>query len=168
MFRLRENAWTGTEDQMVKLFIEKYKETDLIFGHDFIRGKYYEQVHVPEINRRSDLVIVAEKRLINIEFKLGDHKCLMKQAEDHMRWADYNYVCVPINFLRIYPVRFVPKLLEKKIGLLACAKGSFVEIFRAKHNTYKAGKEKPIRENVLKKLSGMEPVYVEGRGNIWF
>lgn len=79
MFRLQENRFTGSEDTLVKLFIETYKDTELAFGDGWEKGQFYEQVRVPEIGRVSDLVIVCQSRLINVEFKLRDWNCLLNQ-----------------------------------------------------------------------------------------
>lgn len=153
MFKLHENNFHGSEDELVKLFIKKYEDRELIFGDNFIKGEYFEQVSIPQIRRISDLIIVCgERRIINIEFKLGDWNCLVNQCSDHLKWADYSYACVPINFLRVYPKDFCKILIAKGIGLVVGSNETFFEVFRAKHNTYKNGKSKELRNIVLRKL----------------
>lgn len=154
MFKLYENRFFGSEDDLVKAFISKYKNRDISFGDKFIRGEYFEQIRIPEVRRVSDLVVKCEKsRLINIEFKLSDYACVMRQAKDHLRWADYSYICAPINSLEIFPQSFVLELIERGIGLIVGNEKTFVEVFRAKHNTYKKGKVKEFRLNVLNRIN---------------
>lgn len=154
MFRSWKNSFNGSEDDLVKAFISFYQKEELIFSNDqYIVGQYYEQIRIKSIGRVSDLIIkCTESRLINIEFKLGDYQCLLRQAKDHLKWADYSYVCVPINYLRIFPQSFCHELLEARIGLIVGSNDNFIEIFKAKHNTYKKGKSKEIRNLVLDKL----------------
>lgn len=155
VFRLPENNFFDSEDDLVKAFIEKFRDVDILFGEIGIKGKYYEQIRIPEIGRVSDLIIrCGDSRLINIEFKLKDYLCVMKQATDHLKWADYSYICVPINALRTFPQTFVPRIVEANIGLLVGDGEVFVELIRAKHNTYKAAKDKNIRRKVLETLKG--------------
>ena len=115
MFRLHENRFTGVEDTLVKSFIDKYKDYELDFGDNSDTGAFYEQVRVPEIGRISDLGIMCQHRVVNIEFKLGDWKCLLSQSIDHLKWCDYSYVCVPINWLRMYPQVFYEEILKNGI-----------------------------------------------------
>ena len=153
MFNNWDNRFTGTEDQMVKQFIREFKPKSLRFSDTFVRAQYYEQVRIPQISRVSDLIVRAgDSRLINIEFKLDDWDCLMRQARDHMKWCDYGYVCVPLTYLSWKPHRHVNFLLSKGIGLIGATNDTFVEVFKAKHNTYKKGKSKEIRNSVLKTL----------------
>jgi len=153
MFRLKENRFIGSEDDLVKSFIEKFKDEGLIFGQHTFKGEYFEQIRIKEIGRVSDLIIkVGDSRLINIEFKLGDWNCLLNQAKDHLKWADYSYACVPINWLRVFPRQFCKSILENKIGLLVGSEDTFIEVFRAKHNTYSSGKSKELRNKVLNDL----------------
>lgn len=161
MFKLYENRFTGSEDTLVKSFIEKYKDQELDFGNTWVKGKYYEQVRIREINRISDLIVrCGDSRLINIEFKLGDWHCVLQQAIDHLKWCDYSYVCVPVNYLRVFPQRFCNELLDKRIGLIVGTSQTFFEVFRAKHNTYKAGKSKELRLKVLNHLKIKDQVQV--------
>lgn len=159
MFRLLENKSYQYEDDLVKAFIEKFKDQELNFGNDWVKGEFFEQVRVPEIGRISDLVVCCgERRLINIEFKLGDYACLENQCIDHLKWADYSYACVPINWLRIYPQSFCESLLRRGIGLIVGSKDTFIEVFRAKHNTYKAGKSKELRTKVYRTIKPLKPI----------
>lgn len=152
MFRLHENRFTGVEDTLVKSFIDKYKDYELDFGDNSDTGAFYEQVRVPEIGRISDLVIICQHRIVNIEFKLGDWKCLLSQSIDHLKWCDYSYVCVPINCLRMYPQVFCEELLKNGIGLIVGSNDTFIEVFRARHNTFKNGKDKSLRSKVFSRI----------------
>lgn len=154
MFRLEQNRFYGSEDDLVKAFVKLFKDEGLEFGDKLIIGEYYEQVSIPEIGRRSDLIIkCGNSRLINIEFKLVDYSCVFSQATDHMRWADYSYVCLPMNSMRMIPQYFISNLVEKGIGLIVGNGSTFYEVFRARHITYKMGKIKDFRLNVLNRIN---------------
>lgn len=148
-----ENPYWGYEDTFVKMFIAKYKDREFLFGHDLVKGEFYEQIRVPEIGRVSDLIIKLGRRLVNIEFKLSDWSCVLQQGKDHLAWADYSYVCVPTNYLTSFPQKFCLELLNNGIGLIVGDKNTFTEIFRAKHNTYKNGKNKAYRTKVLERIN---------------
>ena len=59
---------------------------------------------------------------------------------------------MPTNALAFSPTYFLPAVIEHGLGLLVGAEDSFIEIRRAKHNTYKAGKVKDIRNKVKQSL----------------
>lgn len=147
-----EKPFWGSEDEFVKLFISKYKNEQLLFGSELVKGEYFEQIRIPEVGRVSDLIIQCNRRLINIEFKLGDWNCVLHQAKDHLKWADYSYVCVPTNYLTGFPQSFCLELLSNGIGLIVGDRNTFTEIFRAKHNTYKTKKIKEFRLKVLSRI----------------
>lgn len=155
MFRLPEYNFFESEDDLVKAFIEKFRDVDILFGEIGILAKFYEQIRIPEIGRVSDLILrCGDSRLINIEFKLHDYLCVIEQATDHLKWADYSYICVPINALRTFPLTFVSRITDANIGLIVGDGDVFIELIRAKHNTFKAGKQKKIRRKVLETLKG--------------
>ena len=148
-----ENPFWGYEDQLVKKFISKYKNKELLFGSELVKGEYFEQIRVPEIGRVSDLIIKCGKRLINVEFKLTDWACVLQQAKDHLKWADYSYVCLPSNQMTHFPQSFCLQLIENGIGLIIGDNNTFTEVFRAKHNTYKSKKIKSFRLNVIERIN---------------
>ena len=153
MFLLQKSIFYGSEDDLVKSFIKKCKDETLIFGNNRIKGEYYEQIRVPEIGRVSDLIIkCGDRRLINIEFKLSDHNYVLKQAKDHLYWADYSYICMPIDHLAYLPQGYFLELIKKGIGFIAGNDDTFIQVLRARHNTYKKGKDKQFRLNVLNRL----------------
>jgi len=167
MFRDYSDVFEGSEDDMVKMFIKKFIDRELIFGDKWIRGKYYEQVSVLEVGRVSDLIVMCgSRRLINIEFKLKNYSCVFQQAKDHLKWCDYSYICIPFDLLIWIPRSFIKDVLEAGIGLLAATKTTFIEVFRARHNTYKSGKSKTLRTKVFIRLQSKEPVKLEPNGRL--
>lgn len=154
MFPNYPHRYNGSEDVFVKKFIKLIAHQKLYFGKRGLKGKFHEQISIPSIRRTSDLIIYTKTndRLINIEFKLKDHKCLMKQATDHLKWCDYSYVCVPASLYINYPKNYSQRLRDKGIGLILGNAETFMEIFRAKYNSYKGGKNKEIRNFVKNKL----------------
>jgi len=152
MFLLPENRWIYSEADLVKEFIEKYANRRLAFN-DWQRFKTYTEVHVPEIRRRSDVILHTQhKKLVNIEFKLDDLDSVLKQSIDHLKWADYSVVCMPASAFHNAQMRWMTKFAEKGIGILLHVNGTFIEILKAYHNTYSEGKSKVIRTNVLSRL----------------
>ena len=153
MIWLHKNNFKGSEDDLVKSFLRIFKDESFLFGDKYIKGECYEQIRVPEIGRRSDLIIkCGDRRLINIEFKLRDHNYVLKQAKDHLHWADYSYICMPMNHLSFLYQGFFLELIESGIGLMVGNDDTFIQVLRAKHNTYKKGKDKQFRLNVLNRL----------------
>ena len=158
IFRYSGKGHTGSEDDLVKLFIQLFENHLLTCGNTYEYGKYYEQIRIPEIGRVSDLVIDMDGRLINIEFKLQDHKCLKAQAIDHLQWCDYSYVCVPAGYYSIYPNDFYQNMKDRGIGIILATGTTFIEILRGYRNTYKAGKKRAVRDFVVNKLNQSKPV----------
>lgn len=111
--------------------------------------KIYREIYVPEISRRSDLVVFFSKRKIfNIECKLFDAGEVIRQAKDHLSWADYSYICFPHN---VYlPNYRREQILKNKLGLLFwIPEVGLIEGIMAEHNT---DKDKLIRKNLINSL----------------
>lgn len=145
------------EDQMqadVENWLNNYtfwKSTEAGYSREKVDLKIYREVYIPEIGRRSDLIVFFSKRKIfNIECKLFQSGEVIKQATDHQHWANYSYVCMPHNV-------FIPDIdkrmmMKRGIGLLLwIPEFGLIEAIYAVHQT--AGQlNKQIRENVLKTL----------------
>ena len=113
--------------------------------------KIYREIHVPEIGRRSDLIVFFSKRKIfNIECKLFDGGGVIKQAKDHLAWADYSYICFPHN---VYLPNYQRTLMLKHgIGLLYWIPGfGLIEGIMANYNE-NSKKDKLIRQNLMNSL----------------
>jgi hypothetical protein len=157
IFRIYTNRFQGSESQLEDAFIYLMKKQSLNFSDDFPNPIFYRQVNIPLINRRSDIIVKAKNRLINIEFKLDAWKHVLEQAVDHLQWADYSYVAVPAANLEVFPNNFINLVQEKRLGLIILTPYTFVEIVRGKHNTYTRGKKKNVRNQVLKELTKKRP-----------
>lgn len=73
---------------------------------------------VPFLSRCIDMVLVDEqKQVITIEFKLTKWRDAILQAYDHLRAADYAYICMPKK-RREPSALFIDELKNKGIGLL--------------------------------------------------
>ena len=123
------------------------------------------------ISKRSDLIIYfSDRKIINIESKLTDTGCVINQAKDHLKWADYSYILIPYNAyigkqdyktcfdLGIGIILFYFEKLSKEyykfykdqcLPIPKYHNPIFIESFRAKHNTYKNLKDKDIRKDAL-------------------
>ena len=52
------------------------------------------EFRVPEVGRISDhVLLINNKRAINIECKLEDIEGVIRQAKDHLGWCDYSVIC---------------------------------------------------------------------------
>ena len=141
------------EYELVDLFIQEYTLSKLLFS-DWVSLRMYQEVRVPEISRRSDIVLMTDHgRVINVEFKLNDLRGVFKQAKDHKKWADYSVVCMPANAFAQESAHFIGKFIEEGIGVLLYAGGKFIEIVKPYNNTYKSGKQKSIRMAVIHRLN---------------
>lgn len=152
MFRLPQNTFHGSEDDLVKAFIRMQKPHSLAFSSGWAKGHYYEQVRIPEVRRVSDLIVKCGRRLINVEFKLSDYDCVLSQAKSHTRWADYSYIAIPINLLAHLPFGYTQRVQDAGVGLIGVSGDTIVEVFKAKYQTYKAGKDREIRNAVKDRL----------------
>jgi hypothetical protein len=110
--------------------------------------KIYREVNIPEIGRISDIIIyLTDRRIINIECKLVDYGTVVSQSMDHLRWADYSYVCL---FADTYlPAYILDKMIVNGIGLIFWTPEFLVEVIQSGYNKKK---DKTIRESVMKKL----------------
>lgn len=147
-----------TEAQIVQDFIAAYSIERFYFDQDYdpvlLETEFFQEVTIPHIGRRSDVIMKVKKNtLINIEFKLTNWRSVFSQAYDHLKWADYSYICMPDYAMNFTPTEFHTKIIEHKIGLLLYANNAFTHAVKAYHNSYKERKDKKIRkalESILK------------------
>jgi hypothetical protein len=124
-----------------------------------MRPNVYTEVGIPSIGRRSDIIARwPDGKMINIECKLDDYGVVIQQARDHLRWADYSYICFYAD--AYFPARSIQKLVQMGIGLIYWRPGKqFTEVVQSYYNTYKGGKDKKIRMLVESKLRDKEPMF---------
>lgn len=145
---IHKDFFTGSEDDLVKLFIKLNPKIRLISTQ---KPQYYQEVTIKQIRRRSDLIIKIPKRVVNIEFKLHDVDTVIRQAKDHCKWADYSYICMPISSI-LHRRDLFTRLIKTNIGLIVGSNTGFYELIGARYNSFKKGKDRSIRDSVLKKL----------------
>lgn len=141
--------------EQVKEMLLKYPFVDISEG---FRKKIepptiYREITVPEIGRRSDLIVkFSDRKIFNIECKLFDADMVIKQAADHLFWADYSYICFPHN---VYLPNYRRKqMLEHGIGLLYFIPDTgLIEVIMADHNKKK---DELIRKNILSNLKRID------------
>lgn len=152
-YRCPETEWQMQEKVVRFLQNQKYYNSYL----EEITPTIFTEVHIPEVHRRSDIVVyLSPKRIYNIELKLNDIKGVVKQAIDHLKWADYSYVCLPHNAWISHPE--FKTMLDNNIGLITYLNPfEMVEVMFARHNTYKGGKDREIRAAVNKRLESLLP-----------
>jgi hypothetical protein len=104
-----------------------------------------QEVTIPAVGRRSDIVVYfSQRKVFNIECKLANVDSVLAQALDHYRWANYSYVCMPVD---AYITNWhKTQLMKKGIGLLLFIPehGSVAEMIHARHH-YPEDKELAAR-----------------------
>jgi len=72
---------------------------------------------IPEIGRRSDhILVINNKRIVNIECKLKNINKVIKQAKDHLEWCDYSVIIMPPD-LGYLANHHITECIKNKIGL---------------------------------------------------
>lgn len=113
--------------------------------------KIYSEIHIPWCGRRSDIIVqITPRKIYNIECKLTDVQGVITQAINHLKWADYSYVCMPNNVWIANGYR--TQMIELGIGLLLWDPESLkpTEAIYSRHNKKK---DKSIRKKVNAKLN---------------
>ena len=143
----KSNGHNGCEDDMQREVAETFRNQEFYTG-SYVKPKIYREVTIPEIGRRSDVIVqVTPRKIFNIECIIVDANGVVSQAIDHLKWADYSYVCIHDRaYIATYIVR---EMLKYGIGLLLWKQGVLTEAFGAEYNK---GKDKRIRELVMKSL----------------
>ncbi len=110
--------------------------------------RVYREVNISSIGRISDVIIyITDRKIVNIECKLADYGTVISQARDHLKWADYSYVCL---FADTYlPAYEIDRMITNGIGLLLWRPDNFIEVIQSGYNK---AKDKSIRDNVIKIL----------------
>lgn len=74
------------------------------------------EVQMKEVNRIADFLILSGTRLVNVEAKCFGLDKLIKQLDDHAKYADYCFAFIPS--VTITPDWFKRQLVEKGYGLI--------------------------------------------------
>jgi hypothetical protein len=118
----------------------------------FLEGKkipYVAEAHVPQVGRIADFLILKNDKLINVEAKCHDFKCVMQQLRSHSMYCDYSFAYIPDYCLT--PKWFKKELMESGFGLIAYNVNTKIvtEVFEAHINK---GLSKTLRDNWVDKL----------------
>lgn len=101
-------------DHMMK---KKFRHQQSRWVVDYIKAKVYSEIFIPRINRRSDVIVkLSDRKIFNIECKINDVGGVISQAEDHLYWANYSYVC--LHAMTYIPSYQIKEMVEKGIGLM--------------------------------------------------
>jgi len=150
--RIMPDTVTSYSEYSMQLQVAEY------FSHrkfgDSLTSKVYREIKIPSIGRISDIIIyLSDRKIINIECKLYDYRVVIKQAIDHLRWADYSYVCFFAN--TYLPAYILDLMITKGIGLLLWTPDIFVEVLQSGYNK---SKDKVIKQEVLRKLKKRDQI----------
>lgn len=141
-----------SEDEMQKGVFDyftarKFRPSDHA-NWNLITPKVYREIRIPQIGRISDVIVyITDRKIVNIECKLVDYGIVLQQAKDHLKWADYSYVCLPAE---IYlPAYILDAMINYGIGLLFWHQTYFVEVLQSGYNKQK---DKELRKQVMSEL----------------
>jgi len=109
-------------------------------------GDVFKEVRIPDIGRISDIIVlITDRKIINVECKLLDYTTVLEQAKDHLKWCDYSYICLHAD--AYIPGYITYKILKAGIGLIVWRKGEKpTEVIQAYWNK---NKDKALRAQVL-------------------
>lgn len=112
----------------------------------FEHKKKYKKIEceIPFLSRCIDMVLIDQSnKIITIEFKLSKWRNAIEQAYDHMRGADYAYVCLP---KKEPSDKLIKELKQNGIGLLLYDEKAAVD---EKIEVYLKAEESNRRVNTL-------------------
>ena len=148
------------EDEMQRQVAEYFSQRKFVpsnwngYVNSMITPKVYREVRISQIGRISDIIIyITDRKIINIECKMAGYDEVIRQAKDHLSWADYSYVCFHAN--SYLPSSSVRDLLNNGIGLLLWIPEIFTEVIQATHNKKK---DKAIHNKVLNILKKKDSI----------
>lgn len=143
------------QDDMRKLL---YSSEELIYprgAHNWHNSyiqpiAFASEVHVPEIKRRADFLLVRKDKLVNVEAKVEINTILVEQLNDHAGYCDYCYALIS-NFT-LTPSWFKKELLSKGYGLLVhnSSTGVVTEALEAHYNKGRDVKLRDAYRNVVR------------------
>jgi hypothetical protein len=118
--RITNGATEFTMQEQIHEFLYNYefnKETSQYPFYKVLPKIVLRELRIPEINRISDHVILLDnKRTVNIEDKLDSIECVIAQAKDHLQWCDYSVICVPPDRTYI-PTKYIKQIIDLGIGM---------------------------------------------------
>jgi hypothetical protein len=133
------------QDKVAEYFANRIFLSSEPYHKRRIIPKVYREVYIAKIGRISDIIIfITDRKIVNIECKLIDYNGVINQAIDHLKWADYSYVCFYAD--TYLPAYVIDKMLSNGIGLLLWQPGMFAEVLQSGFNKLK---DKSLRTEVL-------------------
>lgn len=114
------------------------------------------EFRVPEIGRISDhVLLINNRRVVNIECKLDDIAGVICQAQDHLKWCDYSIICMPPDG-RYIPTKYIKEIIEKGIGLWYWFKD--IGIFEFINPKFNRNKDKELRKKIISRVNEKNPL----------
>lgn len=108
--------------------------------------KFLREVHVKEVSRIADFLLLQGNTLINVELKTNPSSVLIDQIKDHSYYCDYSFALVP-DFCLI-PKWFIGRLYNLGIGLIMFNKE--LEVFtEALPAFYNKGRKGTIKKKYI-------------------
>ena len=113
--------------------------------------EFYREITIPTLGRRSDHIIYfSDRKLINIECKKEDYGGVICQAKDHLQWADYSLICMPMIYI---PNQYKLDMIKFGIGMILFMKNvGIYQVINPRHNK---DKDMVMRAAVLNKIKSL-------------
>lgn len=135
-------------------FRRQVSEYGISFNEDNPDVRVFREVHIPEVKRRSDFVVsLGPRKVVNIECKLIYSQELVNQAMDHLKWAPYSYICIPVwEYVPSFRIR---EVANSQLGLIYWTpERKFIEAIPADYNKeYDKVLRKTVIDRINKRIS---------------
>ena len=149
-----------TEDEMqkdVETYLKQktfYKQIPRYPYRIELKPKFIREFRIPEVGRISDHIIyISSKKIINIECKKENYIEVIAQATDHLRWADYSMICLPLHWQYI-PNKYISEIINKGLGLMYYLKD--VGIFQFINPKFNKDKDAKIRKAIVDRIEPLK------------
>lgn len=140
---------------------EMQEQIDLFLKQQTFRkwnGWQYEELpkivlrefRIPEVGRISDhTLLINDRRVVNLECKLNDIGCVIRQAKDHLQWCDYSIIIIPPDSTYIAN-EYKYDCMKHGIGLWYWFNG--IGIYEFILPSYNRNKDKNLRAKVIERM----------------
>ncbi len=123
-------------------------------GYTELKKILLREVRVPEVSRISDhVLLLGEKRIINLECKLANIGSVISQARDHLRWCDYSIIVIPPDSAYISNDDKI-RIIKEGIGLWYWFNN--IGIFEFILPKYNKNKDKVLHKTMIERVKKIQ------------
>lgn len=149
--RITKAATEYEMQEQVDLFLKSHKFNKFDgYRYTELPKIVLREFRVPEVGRISDHVLLLDnKRVINVECKKEAIDCVIHQAVDHLRWCDYSIIVVPPD-LPYITKQHLKKIMDNGIGLFYWFNG--IGLFEFILPDYNRKSDKVLRKLIIERI----------------